>query len=106
MGNYEMSLKYFNAILTRGRSKNLPYDEGVALVNLGKTYFLMKKYAQVKEYSKQGFEVFTKIDLARGLIESLTLFVNASDVLGEECNQEREQLELLEKENGITAQIN
>ena len=104
MGDYEMSLKYFNADLTSSRSKNLPYDEGVALVNLGKTYFLMENYTQVMQYSKQAFEVFTKIDLARGLIESLTLFVNASDALGEECHQEREELQLLEKENGIVAQ--
>ena len=106
MGNYEMSLQCFNANLTRGRSKNLPYAEGVALVNLGKTHFLMGNYHEVKKLTKQSFQVFTDIDLGRGLIESLTLFVNASNALGENCSEESAQLEALEQEHGITAQIN
>ena len=50
-GDYENSLKCFNENLTRGRSKDLPFTEGVALVNLGKTYFQMEDYAEVKKFA-------------------------------------------------------
>ena len=50
--------------------------------------------------------VFTELDLARGIIESLTLFVNASKILGDDCANETQLLEELEKEHSITAQIN
>lgn len=105
-GDYENSLKCFNENLTRGRSKDLPFTEGVALVNLGKTYFQMEDYIEVKKLSKQSLGVFTELDLARGIIESLTLFVNASKILGDDCANETQRLEELEKEHNITAQIN
>ena len=105
-GDYENSLKCFNENLTRGRSKNLPFIEGVALVNLGKTYFQMGEYIEVKKLSTQSLKVFTELDSARGIIESLTLFVNASKILGDDCANETQQLGELEKEHSITAQIN
>jgi hypothetical protein len=80
--------------------------EGVALVNLGKTCLLMGENGRVKELSMQSIEVFTKIDMARGLIESLTLFVKACEALGEDCPDELEMLEGLEQEHGIVAQTN
>ena len=105
-GDYEYSIKCFNENLTRGRSKNLPFTEGVSLVNLGKTYFQMGDYNEVKKLSTQSLKVFSELDLARGIIESLTLFVNASEILGDDCTNEAQQLEELEKEHSITAQIN
>ena len=105
-GDYENSLKCFNENLTRGRSKDLPLTEGVALVNLGKTYFQMEDYVEVKKLSTQSLRVFTELDLARGIIESLTLFVNASKILGDDCANETQQLEELENEHSIIAQIN
>lgn len=106
MGNYDSSLQCFNENLTRGRSKNLPMVEGIALVNLGKTCLLMGENGRVKELSMQSIEVFTKIDMARGLIESLTLFVKACEALGEDCPDELKMLERLEQEHGIVAQTN
>jgi tetratricopeptide (TPR) repeat protein len=105
-GDYQNSLKCFNENLTLGRSKDIPYTEGVALVNLGKTYFQMGDYHEVKKLSTQSLKVFTQMDLARGIIESLTLFVDASKILGDDCASEAQLLEKLEKENSITAQTN
>ena len=75
-------------------------------MNLGKTYFQMEDYVEVKKLSTQSLRVFTELDLARGIIESLTLFVNASKILGDDCANETQQLEELENEHSIIAQIN
>ena len=75
-------------------------------MNLGKTYFQMEDYIEVKKLSKQSLRIFTELDLARGIIESLTLFVNASKILGDDCANETQRLEELEREHNITAQIN
>ena len=105
-GQYDKSLECFNANLTYGRKINSPTVEGVALVNLGKTNMAMGNHDQVKQFSKQGLEVFSKIDFARGVIEALTLFVNASKAMGEDYSEEERRLEELVKIHGITAQDN
>lgn len=105
-GQYDKSLECFNANLTYGRKINSPHVEGVALVNLGKTNMAMDNHDHVKHFSKQALEVFSKIDFARGVIEALTLFVNASKAMGEDCSEEERRLEGLVKIHGIMAQDN
>jgi tetratricopeptide (TPR) repeat protein len=103
MGEYERSLQCFNVNLTKGRTKNLPYVEAAALVNIGKTNYSMGNYEAAKTFGEQSLQIFTGIDLARGLIESLALKVKASQALNEDCDQELEHLKELEKEHGISA---
>ena len=78
-------------------------DEAAALVNLGKTNYSMGNYEAAKTFGEQSLQIFTGIDLARGLIESLALKVKASQAHNEDCDQELEHLKELEKEHGTSA---
>lgn len=104
MGDYELAMGYFNRILTHTRLHNLQQGLGIAMVNIAKTHFLMENYDKVREVSEQANQVFSKMDYARGMIESLTLFVKASEELGEECHDVSQQLKLIEQQHGIIAQ--
>ena len=105
MGKFSDSLEVFYSNLTSARTQGIPLDEGIILVNLGKTYFVMKDYQKTKEYANHGFQIFSKLDFARGEIESLTLIVNASKELGDDCSKEEVLLNQLTEKHGIIAQI-
>jgi len=105
-GDYELSMHYFNRALTHAQSHNLEPRLALIEVNMAKTHLLMGNYDEVIKLSEQSYNIHSKMDFARGMIESLTLLVKASEELGLECREESQKLEFLEQQHGITARAN
>ena len=102
-GRFDKALEMFNLNLSEHIQDNDINRQCIAMINIGKTNYAMKKYEKALEICKNSYELSESREFPRAVIESLTIIVNSLEKLGMEHQEERSELDDLVKLHGIKA---